>query len=155
MTPERRIRPLTGKHIAMIFFAFFGVVIAVNVTMARLAISTFGGVVVENSYVASQQFNGWLKEASAEKSLGWKAEIGRDELGRATITLADSAGKAIAAARVTAVAEHPLGQRPSTAMMLHETSPGTYTAALSAGRWRLKVAVEADGKTWRTVGDVQ
>ncbi len=154
MTQERRIRPLTGKHIALIFVAFFGVVIAVNVTMARLAVSTFGGVVVENSYVASQQFNGWLKQASAEQSLGWQADIARDDLGRATITLADSAGKPIAAARVTAVAEHPLGQRPTTALMLHETSPGTYTAPLEAGRWRLKVAVEADGKTWRTVGDV-
>jgi nitrogen fixation protein FixH len=42
---------------AMILVAFFAVVIAVNLLMARLAISTFGGVVVENSYVASQHFN--------------------------------------------------------------------------------------------------
>jgi nitrogen fixation protein FixH len=45
--------------------AFFGVVIAVNLTMARLAIGSFGGVVVENSYVASQKFNGWLDRPRA------------------------------------------------------------------------------------------
>ncbi len=154
MTQQRRIRPLTGRHITIIFVAFFGVVIAVNVTMARLAVSTFGGVVVENSYVASQQFNGWLKEASAEQALGWKGEIARDDLGRAMITLADSAGKPIAAARVSAIAEHPLGQRPTTALTLTETRPGIYTTPLAAGRWRLKVAVEAEDRMWRTVGDV-
>lgn len=153
--PSRPVRPLTGKHMALIFVAFFGVVIAVNVTMARLAISTFGGVVVENSYVASQQFNGWLKEASAEKSLGWKGIASRDDAGRATLVLADRVGKPIASARVSAVAEHPLGQRPPVALVLHETAPGVYAAPLIAGRWRLKVLVEADGKTWRMVGDVQ
>lgn len=153
--PSRRIRPLTGKHMALIFLAFFGVVIAVNVTMARLAISTFGGVVVENSYVASQQFNGWLKEASAEKSLGWKGIVNRDDAGRATFDLADRTGRPIASARVAAVAEHPLGRRPPIALVLNETAPGHYAAPLLAGRWRLKVSVEADGKTWRMVGDVQ
>jgi hypothetical protein len=59
-------RPFTGRHMAMIMIAFFGVVIAVNVLMARFAVSTFGGVVVENSYVASQHFNRWLDEARVE-----------------------------------------------------------------------------------------
>jgi nitrogen fixation protein FixH len=151
---SRTARPFTGKHIALILVGFFGVVIAVNVLMARLATSTFGGVVVENSYVASQQFNGWLKEASAEQALGWKADIVRDAQGRATVALRDSNGKAIAAAKVTAIAQHPLGQRPETDLVLHETVPGTYAAPLEAGRWRVNVMVEAEGKVWRTVGEV-
>lgn len=151
---SRTARPFTGKHITVILVSFFGVVIAVNVLMARLATSTFGGVVVENSYVASQQFNGWLKEASAEQALGWKADIVRDEQGRATITLRDSHGSVISAAKVTAVAEHPLGQRPETDLALHELSRGSYAAPLESGRWRLRVTVEAEGRVWRTVGEV-
>ncbi|MBB4612430.1 FixH family protein [Novosphingobium taihuense] len=155
MTQMRRtVRPFTGKHITLILVSFFGVVVGVNVLMARLATSTFGGVVVENSYVASQHFNGWLKEASAEQALGWKGAVSRDTQGRAAIVLHDSAGKAIAAAKVTAIAEHPLGQRPQTDLVLHEVAPGTYAAPLEAGRWRLRVTVEAEGKVWRTVGDV-
>lgn len=159
MIPQRRIRPLTGqkftgRHMAIILVSFFAVVIAVNVLMARLATSTFGGVVVENSYVASQKFNGWLKEASAEQALGWKGDVARDGDGRATLMLRDSAGKPIVAAKVTAVAEHPLGQRPTMAVVLHETLPGAYSAPLLAGRWRLRVTVEAEGKVWRTVGEV-
>lgn len=155
MTQIRRTaRPFTGKHITLILVGFFGVVIAVNVLMARLATSTFGGVVVENSYVASQHFNGWLKEASAEQALGWKGEVSRDAQGRAAIVLRDSNGKAITAAKVTAIAEHPLGRRPETNLVLHEVAPGTYAAPLATGRWRLRVKVEAEGKVWRTVGDV-
>ncbi|MBA4354776.1 MAG: hypothetical protein C0409_08790 [Novosphingobium sp.] len=159
MTQQRRISSSTGQkftgwHMAIILVSFFAVVIGVNVLMASLARSTFGGVVVENSYVASQQFNRWLKQASAEQALGWKGDIARDDQGRATITLHDSAGKPIAAAKVTAVAEHPLGQRPATALVMHETQAGTYAAPLEAGRWRLRVTVEADGKVWRTLGDV-
>ena len=61
--------PFTGWHMLAICVAFFGVVIAVNVVMADLAISTFSGEVVENSYVASQRFNGWLDEAKAEAEM--------------------------------------------------------------------------------------
>lgn len=154
MTQQRRIRPFTGKHMAMIFVAFFGVVISVNVLMARLATSTFGGVVVDNSYVASQQFNGWLKAASAEKALGWRGDFARDNAGRAAISLTDNTGKPITSATITATAEHPLGLRPQTLLAMHELAPGIYAAPLEAGRWRLRVTVEADGRIWRTVGEV-
>jgi len=150
-----RIRTFTGWHMALILISFFAVVIGVNLTMARFASSTFGGVVVENSYVASQQFNGWLKQASAEQALGWKGTITRDGAGRATLQLTDKNSKMITAAKVTAVAEHPLGRRPATALVLHETAPGTYAAPLEAGRWRLRITVEAQAGTWRTMGDVQ
>lgn len=63
-------------------------------------------------------------------------------------------GKPISAARVTAIAEHPLGRRPLADLVLHETLPGVYAAPLEAGRWRLRVTVEAEGKVWRTVGEV-
>ncbi|MCX7282488.1 MAG: FixH family protein [Novosphingobium sp.] len=149
------VRPFTGRKMAAILISFFAVVIGVNVVMARLASSTFGGVVVENSYVASQEFNGWLRQASVERSLGWSGIIARDSAGRAAITLADSNGKPIAAANVSAIAEHPLGQRPTTTLVLQETAPGAYAAPLEAGRWRLRVTVSADGRIWRTVGEVQ
>jgi nitrogen fixation protein FixH len=64
-------RKFTGWHMTGILVAFFGVVVSVNVFMAQAAISTFGGTVVDNSYVASQKFNGWLDKAEAQKALGW------------------------------------------------------------------------------------
>ena len=143
----------TGRHMAVLMVAFFGVVIAVNVTMARLATSTFGGVVVENSYVASQHFNTWLDEAKAEKALGWKALVARPSGDRVQVRLYDGQGRALRAARVSAVAEHPLGLRSDESLAFHETAPGVYDAPLPAGRWRLRLVARAQGHAWRTVGD--
>jgi len=67
-------RTFTGWHMTGIVVALFGVVIAVNVLMASYAIGTFGGTVVDNSYVASQRFNSWLAEARTQRDLGWNVD---------------------------------------------------------------------------------
>ncbi len=154
MTQQRQIRPFTGKKVAMIFIAFFGVVIAVNLTMARLATSTFGGLIVDDSYLAGQHFNSWLAEAKVEQTLGWKGELVRDPEGGVAMSVTGSDGKPMRAASVTAIAEHPLGQQPLTNLTLREIAPGTYAAPLLAGRWRVRVTVQSGGKVWRTVGEV-
>ncbi|WP_448664794.1 FixH family protein [Sphingomonas sp. CJ20] len=131
----------TGWHMLATMIAFFGVIIAVNVTMATLATRTFGGVVVENSYVASQEFNGWLKEARAQERLGWKARASTADR-HAVI----DAG-ALTGATVTATARHPLGRLPNVDLRFTETAPGHYVAQspLPAGRWRLHLSI-AHGK---------
>lgn len=126
----------TGWHMLATMVLFFGVVIAVNVTMATLATRTFGGVVVENSYVASQEFNGWLKAARAQDRLGWTATVQNID-GRLVVD--SRAGGAVA----TAIARHPLGRLPDVALRFTETAPGRYVATtrLPAGRWRIHLAL--------------
>ena len=68
-------RKLTGWHVLAMFVAFFGVIIAVNVTLAWKAIATFPGVEVENGYVASQSFD---KDRAAQKALDWTLTPGYD-----------------------------------------------------------------------------
>ena len=46
MTDKSTRGRFTGRHMAAILVAFFAIVITVNVTMARFAMSTFGGKVV-------------------------------------------------------------------------------------------------------------
>lgn len=147
-------RPFTGRHAAAVIVGFFAVVIAVNVTMARLASSTFGGTVVDNSYVASQRFNAWLDRSEADKALGWTAGFGRDAAGAAQVRLSDAQGQPLTGARVTIHAEHPLGARPPVDVTLTEAAPGAYRAALPAGRWRVWLAATARGHEWHTVGEV-
>lgn len=154
MTTARAPRPFTGRHAAMVIIGFFAVVIAVNVTMARLASSTFGGTVVDNSYVASQRFNAWLDKGAKDKALGWKAHFGRGGDGVTEVRLVDAAGAPIAGARVTVHAEHPLGARPPVEATLTETAPGLYREALPAGRWRLWLTAATRGHEWRTTGEV-
>lgn len=139
-------RPFTGRHMAAIMIAFFGVVITVNVVMARFASSTFGGVVVDNSYVASQHFNRWLDEASAERELGWHATITHAADGTVRVALTGVP----AGATVTGEAWHPLGRTPDH--VLHFTSDGTglrSTEVVPAGRWRIRIEVRSGEQRWR------
>lgn len=137
----------TGWHMAAILVAFFGTIVAVNVTMARFAMSTFGGVTVENSYVASQEFNRWLDEAEQEKALGWTAVLDRREDGRVAVYLTGLSGEAI----VTAEARHPLGREADRALAFTAQGDGRYISreALPDGRWTLRLAAEQAGQIWR------
>jgi len=139
--------PFTGRHMTIILVAFFGVVIAVNVFMARLAGSSFTGIVVENSYVASQNYNRWLAEARAEEKLGWQASARRAADGHLLVAL-----KGVpAGATVAADAWHPLGRAPDHVLRFTpEGDAFRSTAAIPAGRWRIRIEVKAAGRRWRT-----
>lgn len=143
-------RVFTGWHMTGIIVAMFGLVIAVNFLMAGYAIGTFGGTVVDNSYVASQQFNTWLAEARAQRRLHWRmdATVGADR--RIVVTAVAPAGP-LAAATVTVVATHPLGRLPERTLVLQRAGPGRFVAAqpLPAGRWLLRVDVQAGGSNAR------
>jgi len=59
---------INGYHVLGGFVLGFGVIIGVNVYMAYEAVHTFPGLEVENSYVASQEFD---KQRAAQEALGW------------------------------------------------------------------------------------
>lgn len=143
----------TGRHMAAIFVAFFGVVVAVNFAMARYAVSTFGGVVVANSYVASQNFNRWLDEAAAAKALGWQVVTTRAADGRLAMALTG----APQGATISAMARHPLGRLPDRQIAFTEAAAGRFvsTQPLPEGRWQLHVEVRAGGHVWRSEEPLQ
>ena len=140
-------KTFTGRHMAAILIAGFGVVIAVNLIMARLAVSTFGGVVVENSYVASQEFNRWLAEADQSRALGWRPAVKRLEDGRVEVLFGDRHFPN----ELRAIARHPLGRLPDSRLAFTETAPGRFesTTPLAAGRWTLRLEGRAGNRVWR------
>lgn len=141
-------QPLTGRKVAGIFVGGFAIVIAVNMWMAHLATATFGGVVVENSYVASQNFNRWLDEAAAERALGWSASMRRDAGGH---LLVQTSGIP-ADARIEADIRHPLGRLPDRQFALVAQRASTFASrdAIPAGRWIVRLSVTAAGHHWNS-----
>ncbi len=148
-------RRFTGRHMLLIMVTFFGTVIAVNMTMATLATRTFGGKVVENSYVASQKFNGWLEEARAQDELGWTLGLSLD--GNRHPLIAAAAGEApLAGAVITAIAKHPVGRAPDIALSFTEIAPGEFraTTPLPEGRWKIHMEAARDGALLRRIADL-
>ena len=103
-------RKFTGIHMFAILVGFFGTVMAVNFTMASLATSTFGGVTVKNSYVASQKFNSWLDQAAEQDALGWEVTTSWRDDGHLVVSATGPGTKA----RLAAHARHPLGREWNT-----------------------------------------
>ncbi|MEO9129609.1 MAG: FixH family protein [Sphingomonas sp.] len=135
-------RTFTGWHMTGIVVGLFGVVIAVNLLMASYAIETFGGTVVDNSYVASQEFNTWLAEARVQRKLGWNvdATVGP---GRVVVVTAIAPGGPLSGASVTVRATHPLGRMPERDLAFRSVGNGRFVAtqALPAGRWLLRIDI--------------
>lgn len=139
-------REFTGRDMAKVLVAGFGVVVVVNFTMATLASRSFSGVVVDNSYVASQKFNGWLEEARAAESLGWDARIERLEggyLGVATQGVPSGAA-------IIADLRRPLGERETRQLEFSQVSPGEYrsTGPAMSGRWIARITIESGEHSW-------
>ena len=140
-------RTFTGRHFSAIMVIGFGIVMAVNFTMAHFATSGFSGVVVDNSYVASQKFNTWMDEARAQEQLGWHGTLSRDPQSNLVL---DAAGIP-AGAQVTAELRRPIGQPDTSTLTLVADGSGRFrsTEALTPGRWTVRIAVSADGQTVR------
>jgi len=88
---------LTGVHAALIFVHAFVLIIVVNVYMATQAISTFPGLEVENSYVASQTFD---TDKAGQLALGWTVSA-RVQHGELHIAITDANGAPVEAAQLT------------------------------------------------------
>jgi len=143
-------RRFTGWHMVTVLLAMFGTIIAVNLIMARYAIGTFGGTVVENSYVASQRYNGWLAEARSQAALGWSQDVTVDARRIVHVALRGPDGP-LGGGSVSAVATHPLGLEAPRTLRFRPAGGGSYVSEtpIAAGRWLLRIEVRQGGREAR------
>lgn len=149
-------RPFTGRHMLFAMLGFFGTVIAVNFTMAWFASSTFGGTVVDNSYVASQQFNGWLKQSRDQAALGWTPALSLNA-SRHPVLAVRVEGTPQPGFTATGTAHHPLGRAPDVPLVFDAGADGELVGrtALPPGRWYARITIARDGRVMRVAETLQ
>lgn len=139
----------TGRTLALILIAFFAVIISVNLTMAFVARGSWTGFVVRNSYVASQEFNGRVAAARAQRALGWSADLTLVD-GEATLSLTDRDGLRVPLASAILVLRSPASDRSDAEVPL--VARGATMRApvmIRDGVWVVKiVARTVDGRDW-------
>lgn len=145
----------TGRHMLIIMIAFFGVIISVNLLMAVVASHAWTGLVVKNSYVASQNFNTELAAARLQKTRGWRAGL---KLGQGTahvsLTGKGSENRPLQNLIVTLKLSRPTHESEDRVFSLSETEPGHYQAPvdLNAGVWNAEInASSPSGDTFRQI----
>lgn len=146
----------TGWHMTTILVAFFGIVMAVNFNMARMAVGTFGGTVVDNSYVASQNYNRWLASADKQGKLGWNVKLSLSA-DRHVVIDARLNGSALDDLRAVGDALHPLGRADDIALAFMPQSDGRLQskAALPAGRWNVQLSLRRGPDIYRISEEVK
>jgi nitrogen fixation protein FixH len=144
MNPDGRQAAFTGRHMLLTMLAFFGVIIAVNVTMAWFARSSWTGFVVENSYVASQQFNTKMAETRAQQALGWTSHFSIAD-GIVRYTISDAKGAKVALESVSITFRRPVDDREDQTIVLAKDAGG-YAAAhdVADGMWLVETDADAN-----------
>ena len=143
--PARRF---TGRRFLAIMVICFGIIIAVNITMATFATRTFPGLIVENSYVASQNFNEWLEAGRAQKALGWTVKT-VNEGGMLVIEASSALDQPLTGLVVEATMTHPLGAEPAQTLKLNDLGGGRYAAGpLPHGQWIAEIRLHRGGERY-------
>jgi nitrogen fixation protein FixH len=135
---------LTGRKVALIFITFFGVILAANVTLMVNAIGTFSGLIVPNSYVASQAFDA---DREAQEALGWQLAIDyRNEA--FYLSMQDASGRTVRPAELRVVVGRSTTEAQDKVMDLVATPEGfAAPVPLDPGNWRVDISARADDGT--------
>jgi nitrogen fixation protein FixH len=137
-------KPLTGRHVAIITVGAFAVIVGVNLVMAYQAVSTFPGVEVRNSYVASQ---GWNAARDAQVALGWTLQQDYAD-GTLTLRFTDAAGLPAPVAGLSVLVGRATEARSDqTPVFVREGGEYRADVALTPGKWMLRVEAEAEDGT--------
>lgn len=144
MNPDSREAAFTGRHMLLVMLAFFGVIIAVNVTMAWFARSSWAGLVVENSYVASQQFNAKMAETRAQQALKWTGRLTIED-GKVRYRITDARGAEVPLVAVAVTFRRPVDDREDQTIALARDAGG-YAAAheVADGAWLVEIDSDAN-----------
>lgn len=141
------VKEITGKHVAIGFVAAFGLIIGVNLLLAFSAISTFPGLEVKNTYVASQKFN---ERKAAQQALAWTVTATHSN-GMLRLLIAGADGQAVEVASLDAVLGRATHVKDDTSPDFRFDGAG-YVAPvdLAPGNWNVRLlAVAEDGTEFR------
>lgn len=146
MQPAATGRTFTGRHMLVLMIGFFGVVFGVNVLLAFYASATWSGLVVPNSYVASQEFQARHDAMAAQQALGWVPHFSYVP-GRASFVISDAGGRPVDLGPITLQLNRPVGTRDDVTLTLQPARRGAYSAALElgAGVWDATISAETTG----------
>jgi nitrogen fixation protein FixH len=150
LTPNtaRSGRP-RGWHIPYLFFAFFGVVIAVNGIMLYFALSTFNGLETEDHFIKGIKYNQDIAGAKAQAERAWKVDLAFDSpepgKGKVSLNLHDKHGNLLKDAKVRVKFIRPTMQGYDRTIQPEYAGDGRYVMALDlplAGIWDMRTVIE-------------
>ena len=145
-----RHKTFTGIHMFFAMFAFFAVIIAVNITMATFAMGSWTGLVVKNSYVASQKFNRELEAARLQRESGFHSKLTYSS-GKIEFVLLDRNSQRVKLDQAYVEIGRPAFEQSDMKLDLVQNHQNTFNLPinLAAGIWALKIHGIMDDLSYR------
>jgi len=133
---------LTGRKVLAITVSAFAVIIGVNLVMAFKAVSTFPGLEVKNSYVASQNFD---TDRAAQQALGWTLTPDYEPASNALrLTFTDAEGLPVQVQDLAVlVGRSTEAKDDQTPEFIREAGAYLTRLELAPGKWLLRVTARA------------
>ena len=141
----------TGAHMVALILAFFAVIIGVNLFMAYHASRSWSGLIVANSYVASQEFNDVVGDIQAQRAHGWQQDFTLAG-GRVGFRLTDAGGSPLALEAVSVTFRRAAHEREDHTIALARAEGGRFEAPhrIADGIWVVEThAGLGAGQSWR------
>ena len=158
-TENGKEKKLTGKHVLIWIFCFFGVMFIANGFFIYYANTSWPGVEVQSPYNESQNFDSKIEEARKQEARGWQltAELKRSQNDVYLVVDAkDKLGNPLRDLTLKAEIGRPANEENDQKLELDGRGEGIYQAKLGPldpGRWRVKIeAFEKDELKFRSVG---
>jgi nitrogen fixation protein FixH len=145
---NREARPLTGRKVLAIAAVSFGVILSANLILAYQAVNTFSGLVVPNSYIASQEFDARRR---AQEALGWTLDLGHEDE-QLTVRLTDAGGRLVRPDALEVIVGRPTTSATDMVVEMQPTPEGyAGLVDLAPGNWLVQFRARAGDGTDYTV----
>jgi nitrogen fixation protein FixH len=143
LSARARERQFAGWHMLAAVGVFFAVVIAVNIALAVAATGTFPGLVVENSYVASQHYDELIASSRAQDRKGWRHQL-TVEGGVLHFSLSQAGGEPLPSISVVAHVGRPSPTAEDRLVDFVPVADGSFvtTEPLAPGLWEVDLRAE-------------
>lgn len=130
-------RELNGRHVLAIAAGAFAIILGANIAMLVAAVGSFPGLVVKNSYVASQ---GWNERTAAQSALGWATAVSYSG-GRLFVRIRGADGLPVQGLALEARLGRPSSDAEDRTVTLTSTPDGySAEALLQPGVWLVDVS---------------
>lgn len=143
---------LTGKHVLAIMVGFFGIIITTSIIFTTLAVQSFRGEDVKQSYRQGLNYNATLSERAEQNALGWTASVnvtGQTEAQRLVVKVTDRDAATLYAMDFSGRLRHPADATLDRALSFTTLPNGTARADISGamGLWTLEVDATSGDET--------
>ena len=137
-------RQITGRQVFIVTASAFAVIIAVNLVMAFQAVSTFPGLEVKNSYVASQSFE---DRREAQEALGWDVALAF-EADEFTLAISDQDGQPVRAESLSLlIGRTTTATEDQEPVLVYRDGVYGTPLTLGAGYWTVRLKATAEDGT--------